>query len=107
RSVPGVWVVLLGLEADRTLAVVLGCLIDAGAGAAGRREHDIDAAIELAFGELAAAARIVPRRRRGAGHVGQHFDVGIGGLGALGVAALETADQRDVHAADEADLARL
>ncbi len=85
----------------------LGGLQDADAGRAGRGIDDVDAAIELALGELGAAARIVPGGGRGAGHVGDQLGLGIGVLDALLEAALEAADQRDVHAADEADLAAL
>src|SRR3546814_5435583 len=59
------------------------------------------------LGELRAARRVVPGRWRRAGHVLHHFDVAADVLGALLVAAGELADQRDVHAADEADLAAL
>src|SRR3546814_9331698 len=54
-----------------------------------------------------ALGRVVPGGRRGAGHVLEHLGVGAGVLHALHVAAGEAADQRDVHAADEADLAGL
>src|SRR3546814_19667702 len=66
-----------------------------------------DAAVELALGELGATRRIVPRGRRGAGHVLHHLDVAADVLGALLIAAGELADQRDVHAADEDALAGL
>src|SRR3546814_19707671 len=68
------------------LAVLRG-LIDADAGAAGGRIDDIDAAVELALGELGATRRIVPRGRRGAGHVLHHLDVAADVLGALLIAA--------------------
>src|SRR3546814_3455333 len=70
------------------LAVLRG-LIDADAGAAGGRIDDIDAAVELALGELGATRRIVPRGRRGAGHVLHHLDVAADVLGALPIARSE------------------
>src|SRR3546814_19010875 len=85
------------------LAVLRG-LIDADAGAAGGRIDDIDAAVELALGELGATRRIVPRGRRGAGHVLHHLDVAADVLGALPIAQGELADPRDVHAPHEHDL---
>src|SRR5436305_1778993 len=65
------------------------------------------AAVELALGELGASARIVPGGRRRAGHIGDQLGVRVGVFDALLVAALEAADQRDVHAAHEAHLAGL
>ena len=58
-------------------------------------------------GQLGAACRVVPGGGRGAGHVAADLHTRIGVLGALFVAALELADQRDVHAAHEAHLAGL
>ena len=43
----------------------------------------------------------------GAGHVGEHFVLGVDVFDALRIAAAEGGDQRNVHAADEADLAGL
>src|SRR3546814_7160380 len=76
-------VVLVRVDTDGELAAVLRGLIDADAGAAGGRIDDIDAAVELALGELGATRRIVPRGRRGAGHVLHHLDVAADVLGAL------------------------
>src|SRR5258708_8365562 len=103
----GMQVVLVGIDADRVLAAILGGLQYARAGVAGGGIDHVDAAVELALGKLGAAARIVPGGRRGAGHVGDQLGIGIGVLDALLAAALEAADQRDVHATDEADLAAL
>src|SRR3546814_2304183 len=96
-------VVLVRVDTDGELAAVLRGLIDADAGAAGGRIDDIHAAVELALGELGATRRIVPRGRRGAGHVLHHLDVAADVLGALLIAAGELADQRDVHAADRSE----
>ena len=100
-------VVLIGIDADAELAAVLGGLKDAHAGGTCGRIDDIDAAVELTLGEFGAAAGIVPGGRRRPGHVGDQFGIGIGILDALFEAALELADQRDVHAAHEADLSAL
>jgi hypothetical protein len=67
----------------------------------------VGALIDLVLGELATANRVVPGSARGAGHVLEHFRLGVGRARALLVAAFELADQRNVHAADEADLAGL
>jgi hypothetical protein len=69
--------------------------------------HDVGTLGELRLGQFTAARRVVPGRAGGPGHVAEHLGLGIGELGALLVAALELADQRDVHAADKTDLAGL
>mmetsp|Transcript_26286 Transcript_26286/g.62295 ORF Transcript_26286/g.62295 Transcript_26286/m.62295 type:complete len:225 (+) Transcript_26286:421-1095(+) len=99
--------VLVAVHADGQLAGVLGRLVDAHAGAAGRGEDDVRALGELGLGQFTAAGRVIPGGRGGARHVREHLDLGVGRLGALLVAALEFADQRNVHAADEADLVGL
>src|SRR6266446_6441515 len=103
----GLEVVLVRVDADGELALVLGGLQHAEAGGAGSRVDDVGAAIELAAGQLAPARRIVPGGRRGAGHVLEDLDPGIDVPRALLVAERELADQRNVHAADEPDLAAL
>ncbi len=103
----GMQVVLVAVDADRELAAVLRRLQHAQARGARRRIDDIGAAIELAARQLAALGRIVPGRRRRAGHVLEDLDLRVGVFGALFVAEREFADQRNVHAADEADLAGL
>src|SRR5262249_16699485 len=55
----GMEIVLVGIDADRVLAAVLGGLQHAVAGVAGGGIDDVDAAIELALGELGATARVV------------------------------------------------
>src|SRR5471032_1745517 len=52
----GMEMVLVGVDADRELAAILGGLQHAHAGAAGGGIDHIDAAVELALGELGAAA---------------------------------------------------
>src|SRR5215475_5306706 len=56
----GMQVVLVGIDTDRILAAILGGLQHARAGVAGGGIDHVDTAIELALGELGAAARIVP-----------------------------------------------
>ena len=58
-------------------------------------------ATDLALGEFPALGGIIPRGGRGAGHVGDHFHLLVGRLGALGVAATEGADQRHVAVEDQ------
>src|SRR6266851_2671399 len=60
----GMQVVLVGIDADRVLAAILGGLQDARASVAGGGVDDVDAAIELALGKLGATARVVPGRGR-------------------------------------------
>ena len=103
----GVQVVLVAVDADRQLALVGRRLQHAQAGGAGRGVDHVGTLAELADGELAAARRVVPGRGRGAGVVHDHLGVRVHVLDALLVAVGEVADQRDVHAADEADLAGL
>lgn len=78
-------VVLVRIDADRQFSGILGRLINASTGAAGRRVDDIDAAVELALGQFRATARIVPGRRGGAGHVLDHDDLRIGVFRALAI----------------------
>ena len=108
QDLAGEEAVLVGVDADAELAGVGGGLQHALAGRAGGRVDDVGAAIDLRLGEFAALDRVVPGRRRRAGHVGDHLVLAVGGVfDALRVAALEGRDQRNVHAADEADLAGL
>ena len=100
-------VVLVGIDADAELAGVRRGLQHADAGAAGGVIDDVGAAIELRFGELAALHRIVPGGAGRAGHVLEHLGVRLHRLDAADIAAGELADERNVHAADEADLAGL
>ena len=103
----GVEVVLVAVHADRQLALVGRRLQHAQAGGTGGGVDHVRTLVELADRELAAARRVVPGCRRGAGIVGEDGGTAAGVLHALLVAELEVADQRDVHAADEADLAGL
>ena len=103
----GVQVVLVAVDADRQLALVGRRLQHAEAGGAGGGVDHVGALAELADRELAAARRVVPGRGRGAGVVHDHLGIRVHVLDALLVAEGEVADQRDVHAADEADLAGL
>src|SRR5258705_5589932 len=100
-------VVLVRGGPDRQSSLVLGGLEHAEPGGAGRGKDDVGAPIELAPRELAPARRVVPGGRRRAGHVLEDFDLRVDVLRAFFVAEREAADQRDVHAADEADLAGL
>ena len=68
---------------------------------------DVRAAIDLRFCEFAPLHRIGPGRARRAGHVLQHLGLRVGVFHALHVAAGKLVDQRNVHAADETDLAGL
>ena len=99
--------VLVAVDADGELAAVLGGLVNTGAGAAGRRKHDVRTLGKLGLGQFTTTRRVVPGRARGAGHVAEDFGLGINKFGALLVAALELADQRNVHATDKAHLAGL
>src|SRR6185295_11403790 len=103
----GLNVVLVGVDPDRELPLVLGRLEHAEPGGSGGGVDDVGAAVELAPGQLAAPRRVVPRGRRRARHVLEDLDLRIDEPGALLVAESELADQRDVHAPDEPDLARL
>src|SRR6185369_1192858 len=103
----GLNVVLVGVDADGEPPLVLGGLEHAEPGGPGGGVDDVGAAIELAPRELAASRRVVPRGRRRPRHVLEDLDLGIDVPGALLVAHGELADQRDVHAPDEPDLARL
>ena len=95
--------VLVGIDADAELAGIGRRLQHADAGAAGRGVDDVRALVDLRLGDFAALGRVVPGRRRVAGHVLDHLGR-AGRLGAADIAAAELADQRNVHAADEADL---
>src|SRR5690606_30391729 len=94
--------VLVGIDADAELAGVGRRLEHADAGAAGRVVDDVRALVDLRAGDLAAAGRVVPRRRRVAGIVADDPDAFLRLDRALHVAAFELADQRNLHAADEA-----
>ena len=100
-------VVLVRVDADGEPALVLRGLQHAEPGGARRRVDDVGAAIELAPRQLAAARGIVPGRGRRAGHVLEDLDLRIDVPGAFFVAERESANQWDVHAADEPDLAGL
>ncbi|EEF22837.1 conserved hypothetical protein, partial [Ricinus communis] len=100
----GVQAVLVGVDADGQLAFFLGGLQRAQAGTAGHGKHHVHAAVKLRACQLATLGRVVPRVGGGADHVGHDFHFRADGLGALRVAAGEGADQRDVDAADEAQL---
>ncbi len=95
--------VLVRIDADAELARIRRGAQHADAGAAGRMIDHVRALLDLRAGELAAANGVVPGRACGARHVDDHLGVRRDGLYALGVAAGEAADERDVHAADEAD----
>ena len=99
--------VLVGIHTDGQLAFVLGSLIDTDPGATGGGIDHIGALGELGLGQFCTLGRVGEGCRGGAGHVLIDVDLRIDVLGALLVAALELADQRDVHAAHEADLAGL
>ena len=100
-------VVLVGIHADGQLAFILGSLIDTDTGTAGGGIDNVGALGELGLGEFRTLGRVGEGGRGGAGHVLVDVDLRIDVLGALLIAALELADQRDVHAAHEADLAGL
>ena len=100
-------VVLVGIHTDGQLAFVLGSLIDTDPGATGGGIDHIGALGELGLGQFCTLGRVGEGCRGGAGHVLIDVDLRIDVLGALLIAALELADQRDVHAAHEADLAGL
>ena len=70
-------------------------------------EDHVDALAVLAERHLLALAGIAERFRRHAGIRHEHFAVGTHMLDAGAIARLELVDQRDVHAADEADLLAL
>src|SRR5690606_11332641 len=103
----GMQVVLVGIDADREFLVVGGSLEHADTGRTGCRVNHVRALIDLVFGKLAAAHRVVPGSAGGAGHVLEDFDLVVGSLGALSVTTSELAEQRNVHAADKPDLAGL
>ena len=107
QDLAGMHAVLVRVDADAELAGVSRRAQHADARAAGRVVDHVGAAVDLALGEFAALHRIVPGRARGAGHVLEHLGVLLGVFHALDVAAGELADERDVHAAHEADLAGL
>ena len=103
----GLDVVLVAVHANGQLAAVLGRLVNADASAAGSRKNHVRALGKLRLGQLTATGRVVPGSAGGAGHVGKHLGLGVRPLGALLVAALEAANQRDVHAAHKTDLTGL
>ena len=100
-------VILVAVAADAEPAGILRRLHDAEPGGAGGVENHIGPAAELAFRELGALRRIAPRGGRGARHVLENLRCRIDEMHALDVTERELADERDVHAADEADLAGL
>ncbi|CDX32277.1 conserved hypothetical protein [Mesorhizobium sp. SOD10] len=106
QHLAGLQAVLVGIDADAELSGIRRRLQHADAGAAGSRVDHVRTLVDLRFGDLAALGRVVPGGRRVAGHVLDDLG-GAGRLGAADIAAFELADQRDVHAADEAHLLRL
>src|SRR5262245_61513817 len=100
----GVDVVLVRVHADRELALVLRGLEHAEAGGARGGVDHVGAAVELAPRQLAAAGGVAPGGGRGPGHVLVDLDRLVDVVRALLVSERELPDQRDVHAADEADL---
>ena len=107
QDLAGVEVVLVGVDADRQRAAVGRGLQHAEARGAGCGVDHVRTLGHLALGDFAALDGVVPGSTRVARHVLEDGGVGLGGLDALGIAAGELADQRNVHAADEADLAGL
>ena len=101
-------VVLVGVDADGLLALGLGRVEDAGAGAAGGLVDDVGAGVVHTGGGGLALGRVVEARAL-VGHgrqvVDVNLDVRLDGLRAGDVAGLELADQVDLAAADEADVA--
>ena len=100
-------IVLVGVNADRQCASVSRGLQHAEARSARRRIDDIGALGHLALGDFATLYRIVPGGTGVAGHVLEDDGVGTCRLYTLHIAAGEFVDQRNVHAAHEADLAGL
>ena len=100
-------VVLVGVDADRQRTAIGSGLQHAQARGAGCGVNDVRTLGHLALGDLAALDGVVPGGTGVTGHVLEDHGVGLRGLDALGIAAAELADQRNVHAADEADLAGL
>src|SRR6476469_7387513 len=96
---------MIAVAADAELAGILGGLHHAESGGAGGVKHHVGAAAELALGEFGAFGRITPGGGGRAGHVLEHLGLRIYVMHALGVAEGELADERNVHAADETDLA--
>ena len=107
EDVAGEQAVLVGIDADAELARVRRRLEHAVPGSAGGVVDHVGAAVDLGLRELPALHRVVPGVGRGAGHVLQHLDLRVGVFRPLDVAAAEAVDQRDVHAAHEAELAGL
>src|SRR2546422_1170377 len=103
----GMDVVLVRVDADGEPTLVLGGLEDAEPGRARGGVDDVGAPIELAPGQLATTRRIVPGRRCRSRHVLEDLDLRVDVLRPFFIAEGESPDQRDVHAADEADLAGL
>ena len=99
-------VVLVGIDADPQHAFVGGGLQNTDPGAASCRIDHVRALRFLGFGQLATLHRVIPGRRRGAGIVHDDLAIGLGRQEALTIAAFELVNQRNVHAADEADRAR-
>src|SRR4030095_6894057 len=79
-------VVLVRVDADGETAPVLRRLEHTQPGRAGGSVDNVGAPIELAPLRLAAACRIVPRRRRRTRHVLVDLDLRVDVLGALDVA---------------------
>src|SRR5690606_5156036 len=91
------------IYANAELASVRGRLEHTNASPSGSSINHIGTLIDLRLGDLAALGGVVPGRRSIAGHVVENFGH-AGRLGATDITAAELADQRDIHAPDEADL---
>ena len=100
-------VVLVAVNADGKHLVVGSGLQNAHACAASGRVNHVCALGFLRQCQLGALHRIVPSGRCCACHVGKNCHISILRFRTLCVATSKVADQRDVHAADEADSACL
>ena len=96
---PSAQAVLVGVDADRVVAGLLGRLDDAKAGAAGDLVDDVGAFLEHRLGHLQADRRIA--EIVGVGDL--DLDVGVHVPGALDVADDELVDADRFRAADDAD----
>src|SRR5207302_11326359 len=99
--------ILVGIDADRELIGIGGGLKDAETGSDGRGIDDVGAATELRAGKLAALHRVVPGGTGCAGHVLEYFAAALHRLEPSDITAGQPPDERNIHAADEADLAGL
>ena len=99
--------VLIGVDADAETARVRRRLEHAESGAAGSLKDHLGTPVELGLRQLSALDGVVPGRARRPRHVLKHPYVGVGMARAQHVTTGEPADQRNVHAAHESDLAAL